>query len=156
MGELVLTGTIDVLCKQIYLLDNKLGLAKHYLQAVIDEANRRRDDIIICPSPILPDVPESVIFPTQQIGFVASDIYTTKRPWRHARLDAMISSEKLRAHKAELKQANKVYDCIIDSVCLNLAEAKHWHDELEKVYKPYIDFAALDEFTEKEIKKLFA
>lgn len=156
VGELVLTDTIDVLCKQMYLLDNKLGLAKHYLQAVIDEANRRRDDIIICPSPILPDVPEAVIFPTQQIGFVASDIYTAKRPWRHARLDAMISSEKLRAHKAELKQANKIYDCIIDSACLNLAEAKRWHDELEKVYKPYIDFAALDEFTEKEIKKLFA
>lgn len=156
MGELVLTSAVDVLCKQVYLLDNKLGLAKHYLRAVIDEANRRRDNIIICPSPLLPDVPEAVIFPTQQIGFVASDIYNAIRPWRHARLDAMISSEKLRAYKAELKQANKMYDCIIDSACLNLAAAKHWHDELEKVYKPYIDFASLDEFTENEIKKLFA
>ena len=156
LGEVVLTDTVDALCKQVYLLDNRFGLAKHYLQAVVDEAAKRKDDIIICPSPLLPTVPEAVIFPAQQVGFISSDIYSTDIPYRHVRLDALIPSDKYRAFKSEIKKAEKIYDCIIESACSNLAEAKRWHDELENVYKPYIDFTALDEFTDKEIKKLFA
>ncbi len=154
-GELTLTDTVNVLCKQVCVLDNKLGLAKHYLQAVIDEAIIRKDDIIVCPSPLLPDIPEAVIFPHQQVGFIASDIYGTDKAYRHVRLDAVIPAERYRAHKSEVKKAERIYGNIIESACSNLAEAKRWHDELEKVYKPYIDFAALDKFTEKEIKKLF-
>lgn len=156
MGEIVLSETVDILCKQVYVLDNRLGLAKYYLDEVIAEASKRNDDIIICPSPLLPEELEAVIFPAQKLGFIAGDVYASDKPWRHIRLDAMVSPEKLRACKSELKKSEKIYSCIMDSVYLNLAEAKHWHDELEAVYKPYIDFAALDGFTEKEIKKLFA
>lgn len=156
MGDIVLSETVDVLCKQVYILDNRLGLAKVYLDEVISEAVRRNDDIIICPSPLLPEEPEAVIFPAQKLGFVAGDVYRTDKPHRHIRLDAMVSSDKMRKYRTELKKAEKTYACIMDSVYVNLAEAKHWHDELESVYRPYIDFAALDYYTEKEIKKLFA
>lgn len=156
LGEVVLTDAVEVLCKQVYLLDNRFGLAKHYLQAVVDEAAKRKDDIIICPSPLIPKVPEAVIFPAQQVGFISSDIYSTDIPYRHVRLDALVPSDKYKSYKAEIKKTEKIYGCIIESACSNLAEAKRWHDELENVYKPYIDFAALDEFTKEEIKKLFA
>ena len=33
--------------------------------------------------------------------------------------------------------------------------AKELHDELEAVYRPYMDFAALTEYTEETIRKLF-
>ena len=155
-GDIVLSETLSVLCKQIWLLDNRLGLAKHYLQELIDCAAERGDDIIICPSPLMPGIPEAVIFPRQKLGFISGDIMDIENPWRHVRLDAIISPEKLRAHKSELKKAEKLYTCIMDSVFLSLSEAKHWHDELEAAYKPHIDFAALDEFTESEINKLFA
>lgn len=155
MGELVLNDTVDTLCKQIYLLDNKLGLAKNYLQAIIDAAVERKDNIIICLSPLSPDIPEAVIFPEKQLGFVASDIYSIKNPWRHIRLDAIIPSDKLNAYRAEIKKANKMYDCIIESACLNLAAAKHWHDKLENAYKPYVDFSSLNDFSQQEMIKLF-
>lgn len=156
MGELTLTGTFNVLCKQVCVLDNRLGLAKHYLQSVIEAAITRRDDIIVCPSPLLPDIPEAVIFPHQQVGFIASDIYSADKAYRHVRLDAVIPADRVREHKAEIKKSERIFGNVMELGCANLAEAKHWHDELEKVYKPYIDFPALDDFTEKEIKKLFA
>ena len=34
-----------------------------------------------------------------------------------------------------------------------LKQAKALHDELEAVYKPYMDFPALDGFTAQEIEK---
>ena len=37
-----------------------------------------------------------------------------------------------------------------------LARAKEYHDELERAYNPYVDFDALDAFTDETIKKLFA
>ena len=33
---------------------------------------------------------------------------------------------------------------------------KALHDELEAVYRPYMDFAALTDFTEAEIARIFA
>ena len=156
MGEIVLTETLSILCKQVWFLDNRLGLAKYYLQELIDCAARRGDDIIICPSPLMPEFPEAVIFPRQGLGFIAGDMADIALPSRHIRLDAMISPEKLRAQKSELKKTEKIYDCIMDSVFLSLSAAKHRHDELEAAYKPHINFAALDEFTKREINKLFA
>lgn len=35
-----------------------------------------------------------------------------------------------------------------------LAEAKRLHDELERVYRPYVDFAALDAFTESVLDSI--
>ena len=155
-GELTLSDTINTLCKQICVLDNRLGLANHYLQSVIEAAKTRRDDIIVCPSPLLPDVPEAVIFPHQRVGFIASDVYSADKPYRHVRLDAIIPADRVRAHKSEMKKSEKIYGNIMELACLNLAEAKRLHDELESIYKPYMDFSALDKFTEQEIKKLFA
>ena len=37
-----------------------------------------------------------------------------------------------------------------------LTEAKRLHDELERVYRPYVDFAALDAFTESVLEALRA
>ncbi|MBQ6465019.1 MAG: hypothetical protein IJJ43_01965, partial [Oscillospiraceae bacterium] len=37
-----------------------------------------------------------------------------------------------------------------------LRRAKALHDELEAVYRPYMDFAALTDFTEAEIARIFA
>lgn len=156
MGELVLSESIYVLCKRTFVLDNRYGLAKHYLNAIIRAAKERGDDIIVCLSPLMPDVPEAVIFPHQHVGFIAGDVYGEVQPCRHVRLDALIPVERLRACKTEIKNAEKIYGCIMNSVYFTLAEAKHWHDELEAVYRPYIDFATLDDFTENEIKKLFA
>lgn len=153
MGELVLNSSIHELCKLTCVLDDRFGLAKYYLECVIREAQARGDDIVICPSPLMPDTPEAVIFPAQGVCFASSDISPADLPCRHIRLDAMLSPEKLRAQRSEIKKAEKIYACIMDSAYFSLAGAKHWHDELEKAYRPYVDFDALDEFTEKEIDK---
>ena len=39
--------------------------------------------------------------------------------------------------------------------CAMLAEAKALHDELESVYRPYMDFPSLDAFTAREIARVF-
>ena len=36
-----------------------------------------------------------------------------------------------------------------------LRQAKVLHDALEAVYRPYVDFAALTEYTEKSVEEIF-
>ena len=45
-------------------------------------------------------------------------------------------------------------DALLDAACAQLAKAKGMHDELERVYRPYMDFAALTEYTERVISSL--
>ena len=49
----------------------------------------------------------------------------------------------------------KAYRACYAQAAEKLAEGKRLHDELEAVYKPYVDFDALTAFTDETIEKLF-
>ncbi|MBQ9686853.1 MAG: hypothetical protein IJV41_09985 [Oscillospiraceae bacterium] len=61
-------------------------------------------------------------------------------------------SEQDRARAAELNRAYK--ECYAQAT-EKLTEGKRLHDELEAIYRPYVDFDALTEYTDKTIEKLF-
>ena len=44
----------------------------------------------------------------------------------------------------------------LEAATEELRQAKEQHDELEAVYRPYMDFAALTEFTEQTVRAIFA
>ena len=46
-------------------------------------------------------------------------------------------------------------DELLDAACTQLDKAKGMHDELERVYRPYMDFSALTEYTDGVISSLF-
>lgn len=154
-GEIVLTGSLLELCKHIYLLDDRFGLASYYLETIIAEAKTRGADMIVCPSPLLPDTPEAVIFPESSLGFVSASLMPDEKPYRHVRLDALIPDNRVRSVRPELRRAEKIYRALMDDAVLNLAHAKEHHDRLEAVYKPCVDFAALTQYTDEVIKTVF-
>ena len=61
--------------------------------------------------------------------------------------------------EALLDEAENEYapllDELLDAACTQLDKAKGMHDELERVYRPYMDFSALTEYTEGVISSLF-
>ena len=153
-GDIVLNESVHKLCKLNIMLDDRYGLAKHFLRELTDAAQQRGDGIIICLSPLMPEQPEAVIFPQHGVGFFSAAVYESCESCRHVRLDALIPRERLMAYRGEIKKSEKFFSDIMGSVYCSLAEAKRWHDELEKAYRPYIDFAALNEFAEAEIKSV--
>ena len=153
-GEIVLSNTVNSLCKQIYLLDDRCGLAACYLETVIAEAQRLGESLTVCPSPLLPDKPEAVLLPERSLGFVSSAVMRLNAPYRHVRLDALIPDERLRQCRPELRRAEKTYRALIDEAVLNLSRAKRQHDLLEAAYRPYMDFEALTGFTDEFAERL--
>lgn len=155
-GELCLSDSIQELCKRIYLLDDRCGLADIYLNEIADAARGRCGEVILCPSPLCPGLLDAVLLPEYGLGFVSASAADIKKPWRHIRLDALIPAESLKAHRPELRRAEKLYSALVDEGVNWLKRAKEYHDLLEKAYNPHVDFEALNAFCGSEIERIFA
>ncbi len=57
--------------------------------------------------------------------------------------------------REEARRLTAEYRALYDDACEKLREAKALHDALESVYKPYVDFGALTEYTDKCLGELF-
>ena len=57
--------------------------------------------------------------------------------------------------KERVRQLTADYRALYAEAYEKLAAAKALHDELEAIYKPYVDFAALTAYTEETVKNIF-
>lgn len=136
-GDCRLSGEISNLCKFIYRVDTP---------ALLYALDRWTGDCILCPSPLDPQQPEALLIPERSLAFVASD-------WCLPGARALASVGPLPADLAELRQLRQR---LLELSFQRLRSAKLLHDQLEAVYRPYVDFDALAAFTEAQIAALFS
>lgn len=154
-GELTLTDDVQKLCKRIYLLDDRCGLAETYLDQMRTEAQLRGAEAILCPSPLCPERLDALLLPGYGLGFVSASAMEAGTPWRHVRLDALTDPAVLRTYRAAMRRRDKLRRELLGEAVRLLACAKEQHDALESVYNPHVDFAALDAFADETIKEIF-
>ncbi|NCB52351.1 MAG: hypothetical protein EOM54_10795 [Clostridia bacterium] len=155
-GEVFLKDTLTMLCKRIYILDNKYGLAEHYLRELLRIARERSVDAILCLSPLVPDQPEAVIFPSLSLGFIGMerDAHPELIPYRHVRLDALLDPERIRSLRPRLRADMRIKAELSDSATEALRAAKGLHDELEALYNPLVDFDKVRAAADGEIARV--
>ena len=127
-GELRLTETINILCKQNYYLHGGSAVLE-YAAAM---AEQRASRVIRCPRPLRPEQLEAVLLPEEGMAFLRAPA-----PLFVPQGERASSRKALEEGVAELR------------------EAKALHDKLEAVYRPYMDFDALTAYTDAVIKELF-
>lgn len=81
---------------------------------------------MLCLSPLDPAVPEALILPEHRLCL-----------------------------KAEARPTEASEDFLRQAIS-QLAKAKELHDRMEQIYRPHMDFRALREYTERQIRELFA
>lgn len=150
-GEVKLGIDIYKLCKLVYAFDDGLGAASSALDIVRQEAEARGAALILAPDPLDPARLSAVLLPGCSLAFVAGnwDLPDT----RHIRIDSLPEPQAAKAARHEQRRAQRLYAAAIAQAIGKLGQAKALHDELEAVYKPYMDFAALDTFTTAQIKQ---
>ena len=141
LGRVVLEDTVSKLCKLIF----RVHAPSCVLNRIADEAAQRGADVILCPSPLRPSETEAVLIPGCSLAFVG-----TKLGFSSGELLGSPASGS-----AEQDSAVQLYERTLSLAYYRLCEAKALHDELESVYRPYMDFAALDEYTKSVINALF-
>ena len=153
-GELKLGREIEKLCKLVYILDDSMGLAGPALEAAAREALARGLDVIVCPSPLCPEEPEGVLIPQASLALL-------RGCWeiegaRHIRLDALVPAQSQKEMRNSLRAGRRLEKECMAAALAKLSQAKALHDALEAVYRPYMDFAALTNFTAEEIRRIFS
>ena len=69
------------------------------------------------------------------------------------RLDELLVRQRALDMNDEIKKARSLRDALIRNSIARLKKAKQIHDELELYYHPFVDFKALDRFTQKHIRE---
>ena len=149
-----LGGEVNKLCKLIYQLDDGMGLAGPALDAAVREAVSRGLDVILCPSPLCPEETEGVLVPGASLALLRGcwDVEGA----RHIRLDALIPAQRQKELRSALRSGRRLERECMAAALTKLSQAKALHDELEAVYRPYMDFTALTDFTTEEIRRIFS
>ena len=152
-GEIRLGGEVSKLCKLIYQLDDGMHLAGPALEAAAREAIARGGEVILCPSPLCPGELDAVLLPGASLALLRGCWGLEEA--RHIRLDALVPAQAQKQLRAELRAGRRLERECMAAALEKLRQAKALHDELEAVYRPYMDFGALTAFTEAELRRLF-
>ena len=155
-GKITLWETADALAKDIVTLDNTYGLAPMFLDTLYSKAKKRGLSRIVCPDPMEPDKIEHLILPDISLGFVSATPETPYpgTPFRHLRLDAMVPDKIVQQNRPAFRRAAKLHRSLIGEAVSVLDRANCLHDDLEKIYRPHVDFDALQSFTAAHLSAL--
>ena len=141
-------------CRLLYVCEDGCGLASRALAAAADEALLRGQRVIELLSPFDGGTTDGVLLPELSAAFVR----TAPQQGSHKKvaLDRLCGSlDEIKERRRALRAARRERTRCTEAACAVLAEAKALHDELERVYRPYMDFPSLDARIAKELARIF-
>lgn len=146
-GKVRLDESVKKLCKQYYFFEDALH-AHQLLTIAARKAGEMGLEAILCPEPLRPERLEAVLLPQPGICFSAAE-----QGCGNPGMSIHFGKDPV---KAESRQhENPIKSRLRDQATALLSSAKELHDELESVYRPYMDFEALTKYTDKYIEKMF-
>ena len=150
-GNLTLSETLRSLCCKCCWLENESGLANHFLTQLIHSAVAAHVTAIVCPDPLCPELTEAVLFPELQTGFIACG-----EDWSPAADESILPLDRLAPGRpaSDHSAAQKTEQLLIRAATQELAQAKAKHDKLEQFYRPALDTAALNRFTDETLQSI--
>lgn len=141
-------------CRLVYACEDGCALASGALAAARDLARSRGLHAVVCLSPFDAQTLDALLLPELSTAFVRGT--SGERRARRVGLDRLCGTlEEVKALRRQTRAARRERERCVAAACAMLAEAKALHDELESVYRPYMDFPSLDAFTAREIARVF-
>lgn len=136
-GQISFGNEISALCKNVYCFE---AAAHAALELVRQEAESRGAKLILVHDPLDGDRLDAVLLPCCSLAFVSPGWDIPGQ--RHISFDAVPLSAQGRPAEPESDALKRGINLLI--------QAKAMHDELEAVYRPYMDFEALDAFARQQ------
>lgn len=148
--------SVQTLCPKVYVLQDAYGLAAPMLQRLHGAASARGFQAVVCPDPEHTDRIQHLLLPELKLAFVTSrdGMAYTGPSYRRIRLDAMVDAAHYKRFKARLRFSAKVSDALRGEGLDALREAKAAHDQLEAVYRPYMNFEGVNQLVQEELARI--
>ena len=130
--------SVETLCPRIYEFRDSWEQGGALLAQIHTVAAERGWDMIACPAPEEPARLEHLLIPELGLAFITTRVGMEfgKKAYRRIRLDAM--SEPV--GRGKLRFQSRMTAVLRQEGIAALREAKLYHDQLEAVYNPYVDF----------------
>ena len=152
-GLQLCSQTPGALCKRVYVLRDNYGLAPAALELLAEKAVALGHEVYRCHSPLSPaERPAHLLVPTAETAFVSE---STDFPYDgpcFCRID-LDSTLPPRVRK-ELSFCTNTVSSLLYQTVRHLREAKRYHDRIERLCKPFVDFTAVTALTEKTVAAL--
>ena len=103
---------------------------------------------------LIPSRTQAVLVPSRGVGFLAgtADDVPEGLMQRHIRLDVLPDPVRQRALRRTMRSDARQQQLALASAVEQLRMANLLHNELEAVYRPCMDFAALTTFTDRYLR----
>ena len=140
--------------KRVYRLESQYELTRFVTPLLLEAALSAGKDVIACYAPLNPNgSPEHILIPELSLAFITSADLSYDGPYvRNIRLDSYIKD--LKSDRARIRFNKKTASCLIDEAVVSMAKAKAIHDEIELVYRDYVDFDGVMALAEKHLDRL--
>lgn len=155
-GELCLFNTVPALAERVFNIVSDWDLSGIVLEPLRDAALSRGYNVYACLDPREPERLRHLIVPELSLAFVSS---SAKKPYtlpckKKILLDSYIDRTLLRPIRGQMRLLARISAELMRDAVSEIREAHRLHDEIEAVYRPYIDFAALDARTAEVIAEI--
>lgn len=148
--------TLEKICSRVYCIHDSYGFAFPMLQKILNAAQGRNYEAVVCPDPEHMDHIQHLLLPELGVAFttIKAGAGCSCTAYRRIHVDAMVSQSYRKRWKGRLSFLRKMAQTLRDEGIAILKEAKAAHDALEEVYRPHVDFSGLDELTAEEIARI--
>jgi len=136
---------------RVYELSDSAQLAAPMLELLKERALAVGERVLVGRDALHPAAPLHLLIPARGLAFVTGE--HSAESYRRVRLDAMAEGELSRGEKARLRLLRRLRRSLAEEAVEQLKTAKAAHDELERLYHPYVDFDAVSALAAREAER---
>lgn len=158
MGRVWCGASVETLCRRVYELQDAYHLGAPALAELRSMILRDGYDTITCLDPDCPERIVQLLVPELEVGFVTTDrtFALREKPWRRLHVDQMVDREQYALLRGSLHLKKRLANALETEGAEHLRLAGEKHDELELIYRPFVDFDGVMAVAEAESRRIFA
>lgn len=145
--------TYERKAKRLYVVDDYYGTGAAFLLRMMEEGQRKACAMRVSYQPLMPELPDALLFLDSGICFVLGDTGAREADGR-VNMKRFVDGEKLSEAKVDYRINERLREALLSSAAEALSDAGRYHFELERIYASCMDFDALGRFTRSFCQRL--
>lgn len=149
--------SIHTLCQRIYAMQDTYHLAAPALADLRHMILADGYDVLVCLDPDCPARISHLLIPELGLGFVTVDEHMIlhKKSARKILVDQMLNREQYRLMRGSIRLKKRLEAALREEGAEHLRLAGEKHGELELIYRPFVNFEAVEAMTAEECRRIF-
>lgn len=143
-GWLCLEDTVRACAHTIIAVSDRYGVGEGLLQALREGALERGHRVYACMDPLAPERLRHLLLPDCGVAFVTREGENFAGADRTLHLEHLLAGETLGQERGRLRLLERLERSLLADGVAHLAAAHALHDKMEVLYRPHVDWEAME------------